>query len=107
MELLKVSNEIQKPVATVTLNSLVEWDIDILSSLAREGLTRVGIFVTTPNVSIASKLEPRVPSPKRRLIMIERLSKASPFAHLALPSDTGSGRSKDGGQTGIWQICKR
>ena len=33
--------------------------------------------MTTLNTSAARKLEPRAPSPKRRLMMIERLSKAS------------------------------
>lgn len=61
---LKVFRNLKHPVAIVTRGSLVERDIDILSDLAGDGLTRVGISVTTLNADLARKLEPRAPSPK-------------------------------------------
>ena len=53
----------------------MERDIDLVSCLARDGLKRVEVSVITQNASLARKLERRAPSPKRYLIMIERLSK--------------------------------
>jgi DNA repair photolyase len=83
---LKVFKKLKHPVAIVTRGSLVERDIDILSDLARDDLTRVGISVTTLNADLARKLEPRAPSPKRRLLMIKRLSEAGiPVRVMASP----------------------
>lgn len=83
---LKVFKNLKHPVAIVTRGSLVERDIDILSDLARDDLTRVGISVTTLNADLARKLEPRAPSPKRRLLMIKRLSEAGiPVRVMASP----------------------
>jgi len=54
----------------------VERDIDILAPMAKRGLTRVGISVTTLDHDLARKMEPRAPSPSRRLEIIRRLSDA-------------------------------
>ena len=43
--------------------------------MGRAGLARVGVSVTTLNTDLARKMEPRVPSPARRLRAIEVLSK--------------------------------
>ena len=68
--------KLKHPVAIVTRVSLEERDIDLLASLAGDGLTLVGISVITLNTSLAHKFEPSAPSSKRRMMMIERLSKA-------------------------------
>jgi len=73
---LEVLVEHRHPVAIVTKGSLIERDIDLLRELAVDGLVRVGISVTTLQSDIARKMEPRVPSPARRLKTIERLSAA-------------------------------
>lgn len=75
-QLLEVLLEFRHPVGIVTKGTLIERDIDILSDLARLRLVRVGISVTTLDRSLARKMEPRVPAPKRRLQTIERLSAA-------------------------------
>ncbi|MDF0602368.1 PA0069 family radical SAM protein [Psychromarinibacter sp. C21-152] len=74
--ILEVLSEFRHPVGIVTKGTLIERDIDILGEMAAAGLTRVGISVTTLERDLARRLEPRVPSPARRLKAIERLAKA-------------------------------
>jgi len=71
---LEVLRETQHPVAIVTKGALIERDIDILADMAAHGLARVGVSVTTLDPDLCRKMEPRAPSPARRLKMIERLS---------------------------------
>lgn len=74
--ILKVLNDFNHPVGIVTKGTLIERDIDIIEEMATKGLVRVGISVTTLDASVSRKMEPRVPSPKRRLQTIQRLSDA-------------------------------
>lgn len=73
---LRVLDGFNHPVAIVTKGALIERDIDILSRMAERNLTRVGVSVTTLDARIARRMEPRVPSPKRRLQTIRALSEA-------------------------------
>ena len=73
---LTVLAEARHPVAVVTKGTLIERDIDILSDMAAQGLARVGISITTLDPDLSRRMEPRAPSPKRRLQMIERLAAA-------------------------------
>jgi len=75
-ELLKVLRDFRHPVSIVTKGSLIERDIDILRDMAADGLVRVGVSVTTLDAKIARVMEPRVPSPVRRLATISRLAQA-------------------------------
>ena len=75
-EILGVLRDFRHPVGIVTKGSLIERDIDILRDLAADGLVRVGVSVTTLDPKISRLMEPRVPSPKRRLQVIERLAQA-------------------------------
>lgn len=75
-DILKVLRAFRHPVGLVTKGTLIERDIDILADMARDGLVRVGISVTTLDADLSRKLEPRAPSPQRRLEMIRRLSDA-------------------------------
>lgn len=74
--ILQVLLEFRHPVAVVTKGSLIERDADLLGEMGRMGLARVGVSVTTLDRDIARKMEPRVPSPARRLKTIERLTAA-------------------------------
>ncbi|MBU2993559.1 PA0069 family radical SAM protein [Octadecabacter sp. 1_MG-2023] len=74
--ILEVLRDFHHPVSIVTKGSLIERDIDILKEMAGDGLARVGVSVTTLDPQISRAMEPRVPSPKRRLLMIERLAAA-------------------------------
>jgi len=83
---LKVLQQYQHPVAIVTKGTLIERDIDILAPMAAVGLARVGISLTTLDPELARKMEPRAPSPMRRLEMIRRLAQAGiPVRVMASP----------------------
>ncbi|MBY6047051.1 PA0069 family radical SAM protein [Vannielia litorea] len=73
LEVLRAHNH---PVGIVTKGSLIERDLDILGDMGWEGLARVGVSITTLDPELSRKMEPRVPSPARRLKMIERLAGA-------------------------------
>ena len=64
------------PVTIVTKAALVERDIDILAPMAERGLCTVGISVTTLERTIARAMEPRAPTPARRLAAIRSLAAA-------------------------------
>ena len=83
---LEVLEETGHPVAIVTKGSLIERDIDILSRMARRGLVRVGISVTTLDARLSRLMEPRAPAPERRLQTIRRLAEAGvPVRVMASP----------------------
>ena len=46
-QILEVMLETRHPVAIVTKGAMIERDIDLLSALAEQGLTQVGISVTS------------------------------------------------------------
>ena len=74
--ILETLREYRHPVAIVTKGTLIERDVDILGEMGRLGLARVGISVTTLDARLARKMEPRAPSPKRRIETIRRLAEA-------------------------------
>lgn len=83
---LEVLRDFRHPVVVTTKGQLIERDIDILADMAAAGLVQVGIGVTTLQPELARRMEPRVPSPQRRLKMIERLSAAGiPVRVMASP----------------------
>lgn len=73
---LKVLDEFNHPVALTTKGTMVERDIDVLASMAARGLAHAGVSITTLDAGLSRRMEPRVPSPARRLKTIERLSRA-------------------------------
>ncbi|UYV39552.1 PA0069 family radical SAM protein [Rhodobacteraceae bacterium D3-12] len=73
---LEVLRAFRHPVAIVTKGALIERDLDILAPMAREGLVRVGISVTTLDDGLSRRMEPRVPRPARRLATIRALAEA-------------------------------
>jgi DNA repair photolyase len=74
--ILEVLAEYKHPVTIVTKNALIERDIDILAPMAKDGLARVFVSVTTLNRDICRTLEPRAAAPQRRLEAIKALSDA-------------------------------
>ncbi len=73
---LEVLQQFNHPVAIVTKGVLVERDLDILADMATRGLVRVGISVTTLDPDLSRRMEPRAPTPARRLAVIHRLASA-------------------------------
>ena len=73
---LEVFLEFRNPVSTITKSALVARDADLLAALAGHGAAQVFLSVTTLDAALARRLEPRAPSPERRLDAIAALSKA-------------------------------
>ena len=83
-EVLEVLAAFNHPVAITTKGALIERDLDILAPMAAKGLVRVGISMTTLDAGLSRKLEPRAPSPVRRLGMIRTLVAAGIEVRLML-----------------------
>ena len=64
------------PLSIVTKSNFVLRDLDLLQEMGREGLVKVFVSVTTLNHKLARKMEPRAPTPEKRLEAIEALNKA-------------------------------
>ncbi|MDB5257838.1 MAG: family radical protein [Chitinophagaceae bacterium] len=75
-ELLKVFLEFKHPVDIITKNHLVLRDLDILSELGKQRLTRVTLSINSLNEEVRRRLEPRTATAKQRLKCLEELSKA-------------------------------
>src|SRR5690606_32326451 len=74
--ILEVLARTKHPVGIVTKSALVQRDIDILAPMAAEGLARVAISITTLDRDLARKLEPRAPTPPKRLETVKALAEA-------------------------------
>ncbi|PCH47336.1 MAG: radical SAM protein [Hyphomicrobiales bacterium] len=75
-EILEVLEETNHPVGIVTKSALVTRDIDILSRMAKKGLVRVAVSVTTLDRRLSRAMEPRAATPALRLETLRKLSEA-------------------------------
>ena len=83
---LEVLDRTNHPVGIVTKSALVVRDVDILSRMAARGLAKVAISVTTLDRKIARKMEPRAPTPPKRIEAIRALAEAGvPVAVMTAP----------------------
>ncbi len=83
---MEVLWEHRHPFTIVTKSNLVLRDLDLLVEFAREGLTIVYLSITTLDRSLARNMEPRAPTPQRRLEALAGLSEAGvPTGVLASP----------------------
>src|SRR5579864_5195622 len=64
------------PVGIVTKSALVLRDLDILARMAKRDLVKVAVSVTTLDARLARTMEPRAPTPSRRLETLRQLVKA-------------------------------
>jgi DNA repair photolyase len=74
--ILEVLRDFRHPVAIVTKSPLILRDADILSDMARMGLAKAALSVTTLDRKLARVMEPRAGTPARRLQAIQGLSDA-------------------------------
>lgn len=74
--ILEVLARTNHPVGIVTKSALVQRDIDILAPMAAKGLARVAISITTLDPKLARALEPRAPTPSKRLETVKQLADA-------------------------------
>lgn len=83
LEVLAAHNH---PVGIVTKSSLIARDIDILGPMAEKRLAQVCISVTTLDRDLSRTMEPRAPTPQRRLDTIRALVDAGiPCGVMAAP----------------------
>ena len=75
-EVVAVLARFGHPLAITTKGTLVERDLDLLAPMAAQGLLRVGISVATLDAGLARRMEPRAPTPQRRMALIRRLTGA-------------------------------
>jgi len=73
---LEAFADAENPVRVITKAPLIERDLDVLCRLSERGLLGVTITVPFLNPDTARAVEPGVATPSRRLVSIERLSKA-------------------------------
>lgn len=73
---IEVLAEHDHPITITTKSDRVTRDIDLLAPMARKGLAAVMVSVTSLTTRIAMTIEPRAPSPERRLSAVRRLSDA-------------------------------
>lgn len=84
--LLEVLLRFKHPVGVVTKSNLVLRDLDLLEALARERLVKVMISLTTLDRSLARVMEPRAPTPAKRLEAMRSLAdRGVPVGVLASP----------------------
>ncbi len=74
--ILQVLERAGHPVGIVTKSNLILRDLDILARMAERKLVKVAISVTTLDAGLARKMEPRAPTPQRRLEALRRLAEA-------------------------------
>ena len=74
--LLEVLAEFGHPVGVTTKSALVTRDIDILAPMADKGLARVYISIGTLDPDLARVMDPRAPSPQRRMDAVRKLADA-------------------------------
>ena len=87
---LQVLDRFNHPVSIVTKSAGVLRDLDILSDMARRGLARVYVSVTTLDARLARVMEPRAATPARRLQTVTELTRAGvPVGVMAAPMIPG------------------
>jgi len=71
--ILEVLSATNHPVGIVTKSPLVLRDVDILTSMAKRGLVKVALSVTTLDRRLARAMEPRASTPDKRIETLQRL----------------------------------
>jgi DNA repair photolyase len=84
--LIETLAKARHPLSIVTKSNLILRDLDLLAPMARLGLVKVFVSVTTLDRTLARRMEPRAPTPQKRLEAIEALNDAGvPAGVMAAP----------------------
>lgn len=81
---LEVLVETRHPFTITTKSDRVVRDIDLIAPMAAKGLAAVVISITTLDPATARTLEPRCPSPAKRLAAVKKLIEAGVPTHVSL-----------------------
>ena len=74
--ILEVLDNYNHPVVIITKSSMLDRDLDILTSMAQRNLAKVAVSVTTLSNDLKLILEPRTSAPRARLRIIRQLTDA-------------------------------
>jgi len=74
--ILEVLERAGHPVGIVTKSTLVLRDLDILARMAKRNLVKVAVSVTSLDAKLSRAMEPRAPTPPRRLETLRQLVSA-------------------------------
>jgi DNA repair photolyase len=84
--ILEVLSRTNHPVGIVTKSGLITRDIDVLAPMADRSLAKAAVSITTLDPKLARRMEPRAPTPKKRLDTIRQLAEAGiPVAVMVAP----------------------
>lgn len=87
-------------IGVVTKSTLIERDIPLLTKIAERNTLVLHLTITTANMTLARKLEPRAPRPDLRLKTVTRLREAGlrtgVLCSPLLPGLTDTGKALDG-----------
>lgn len=72
------------PLTITTKSNRVTRDLDLLAPMAAKGLASVMVSVTSLDPRIAMTVEPRAPTPERRLAAIRTLANAGVPVHISI-----------------------
>ena len=75
-QILEVLAECEHPIMITTKGVLIERDLDLLAPMAAKNLVCASVSISMLDRDLARKLDPRAPTPQRRLEIIEALAKA-------------------------------
>ncbi|OYX29265.1 MAG: radical SAM protein, partial [Caulobacterales bacterium 32-69-10] len=73
---LEVLDRFNHPMSIITKSALIARDADILGAMARRGLAKAYVSITTLDRALARAMEPRAATPERRLWAVAELAKA-------------------------------
>ena len=73
---VEVLSESRHAFSLITKSSMVERDLDLIAPMAQQRLAAVYVSITTLDPALARIMEPRAPSPERRLRTIQALAQA-------------------------------
>lgn len=83
-EILEVCLEARHPVTITTKSDRVTRDADLLEEMASRSLVAVAISVTTLDPVLSSKLEPRCPTPAKRVAALGKLIEIGVPVHCSI-----------------------
>ena len=81
---LEVLAECRHPLTITTKSDRVVRDLDLLAPMAAQGLAAVALSITTLDANLAMRLEPRAPTPARRLKAVAALAAAGVPVYVSL-----------------------
>ena len=81
---IEVLAETQHPLTITTKSDRVVQDIDLLAPMAAKGLVAVAVSITSLDPKVAMTVEPRAPTPERRLAAVRALVAAGIPTHVSI-----------------------